>query len=624
MKIKCFKQIILSLLFSTLTIASSLNAQIDPFDVFKQEPQELNQDDQDQNKSATELIYEAYSLQREGRLLDARSKLLKAVKKDPNELKAHMALADYYMQNVGHFRLALKYIKRAEELFYKDYGKPPYSYYYSKIMHGEILGLLSSARLSLDDYNGALAALEEYEGYDYASYWVPASKAWILLKLNRVQDAIKVATEGIQKYPESFGAISNVLGILYSMNGQTKEALEILKLAIENEFTQGSQGNPATPLNNIGEIYNEIFQESKAENSWRRSVSLPDGCEHVLPSLNIGLLAIAQLRFAEAEQVLKDFEGCVAQYPLRNGEEHKALIQLARARIALHLGNAQKAIDELSTAASRQQWFGKIGTTIPDFKAAVYTSYALALRTRNAQYNYEKPATYLGYFEQKYQSLSNSIKANWYERKSRQLLVENLNFFEDLYVRRTDSFLEYPTLGHFLKTFRNKAISQKLIAEMEKDPRAQAKTYYNVYRAQIIGNTLSRQQALLELLKNLRAKEDALIIIQVEQELLWTYSQDSEEYRQLASRLFTKLAPALYNTGLPLPINTFNFDLNSQNILKRHGFLPYNESNLDQKISINENTITFQHLGRTTESVKFKDLDKGLNELVNRIFIKGS
>src|SRR3712207_9038468 len=49
--------------------------------------------------------------------------------------------------------------------------------------------------------------------------------------------------------------------------------------------------------------------------------------------LNLTLLYIDQLKFDSAAATIDGFQRCIAQYPLRNGEEHSALVSLARGRI---------------------------------------------------------------------------------------------------------------------------------------------------------------------------------------------------------------------------------------------------------------------------------------------------
>jgi tetratricopeptide (TPR) repeat protein len=231
----------------------------DPFDIFGFD--ELATTD-DKNKTADELVREASLLLATDRPLDARTKLLKAIKRDPNQYKAYYLLSGYYLVHVGHYRLALKYIRRAQELFEKENGPPPYTSHLLQLEHGNLLYYLSQCRLNLDNYRGSLDALDEYHKYGYRAEWYPGARSWVLMKLGRVQEAIKVAREGLLSGAEG-GRTLNMLGILLSMNDQPQESLEVFRQAIAYEFSQGTDGQPATPLNNAGEVYKELFDDVK-------------------------------------------------------------------------------------------------------------------------------------------------------------------------------------------------------------------------------------------------------------------------------------------------------------------------------------------------------------------------
>ena len=134
------------------TPGATSEAILDPFDPFEiPDLWDSMSSQKDDSKSADELLREAlYLLETEERLLDARTKLLKALKKDPQMWKTHYVLSGYYFSHVGHFRLSMKYIKRAEELFIEKHGPPPYRDESTQFEHSNILYYISQIRLSLD------------------------------------------------------------------------------------------------------------------------------------------------------------------------------------------------------------------------------------------------------------------------------------------------------------------------------------------------------------------------------------------------------------------------------------------------------------------------------------------
>lgn len=588
-----------------------------------------NQKDEDANKSAIELLYESISLQSEGRLLDSRSKLLKALKKDPREIRVLMSLGDYYLRHVGHFRIALKYIKSAQKILIEDYGKPPYFYSYTRALHGDILSLLSQARLNLDDYEGALIAIKDYKKNEYPGEWVSSSEAWILLKLNRIEEAIRIVEKDIKENPQNFGASSNVLGILYSMVGKRNEAIKILNESTDFEFAKGTYGNPSTPLNNVGEVYKEIFEEDKSEKSFLRATRLPDGCEHVLPSLNMAIIRISQTRFLEAEQSLKEFEECFAQFPLKNGEEHTALLQLARARIALHNGQVDYALKELKLATSRRQWFGKIGTSVDDFKAATYSTYSRALKIKNNQLSLTPNENIINYFKDLALIVENKIKAFWFARKARQVLAEDLNYFEDLYIRHTDSFLEYPTLGELLSGFRKSTLENRIKQELLRDDRKNAIKFYKSYLLIKDSKSLFKkdnlEQRFITLINSLREKKDSLLINELKIEQLKLYNYNEEKYWHLSQEIYEKIKALIYNSGLKLAINTSNLNQSEKNILNKSAFKVINSKDLIYKLGIirseNSISISFYKNSRLIFKLKGTTLKEVMPILLEKVFV---
>jgi tetratricopeptide (TPR) repeat protein len=537
----------------------------DPFE-FSDELQGLSEGittdaNADKDKSALELLLEARVLTMDKRLLDARTKLLRALEKDPTEYRAHVMLSAYYLTEVGHFRLALKYAKQAEALFYQKHGKPPYTTLEQQAFHGDLLNLISQVRLNLDDYPGALSALDEYAKWGYHSDSYAGSRAWILMKLGRVPEAIQVARLGYMSmtgYQER-GQLLNMLGILLSMDHQREESLKIFDEAIKFEFTMGELGQPATPLNNAGEVYKEIFQEDKAESSWLKATSLPDGCEHVLPSLNLALMYLEKLDLAAAKRTMDRFEQCIAQYPLRNGEEHRALVHLARGRIAFYTGDLDDAIEHFEGALSHQQWFGKIGTSVDDLRAGALISLAQAVAAKAHEV---ETTPHDGIFA-KIAAFKDvealRVRAWWVMRRARQILIEDLNNLEDIYVRNTDSLIEYPTFGDVLEGLPRGALKTRLESVQSDDGRSQARTYYAAWRAESEinrGDGEAGWKLANESLSDLRpGNVDDALKLHTTMIKLTQLTPGTPEYRQNAELAFRLNRPAFPRFGVPLPIN---------------------------------------------------------------------
>lgn len=572
------KRIILSavlILLTALAPAGRAAAQgLDPFDPFDLSAPTID-DSKDDEKSANQLMVEAQELFADQRLLDGRTKLLKALKKDPRDYRVHLMLAEYYSINVGHFRLSLKYIKEALRLFESEYGQPPYATDIVKRLHAQLLYVLSQARLDLDDYPGALAVLDQVESYHYNASWYPGSRAWVLMKLGRLDEAIRIARLGILAGAET-GRTLNMLGILLSMTGERAQSLTVFKEAINYELGMGSFGQPATPLNNSGEVYKEDFQDDQAETSFIRAIRMPDGCSHVLPSLNLAMLYLDRLNFQGAKRAMDDFESCIAQYPLKNGEEHRALVALIRGRIDAQTGNPESGVARLKSALENTQWFGKIGTNQNDLRAGATLSLAWALDAMASQ-----KAAEAGSVFKRLSSVPERIilaaQSWWLKRRARQTLMNDLSWFEDLEMRHTDSLLEYPRLGDALSGFPEKAATKKLEAQVKKDNRTGASPYYDIYLASIFAANGEMESALALIgnaLPRIRPKFDDALKLRALILRMGLIDQDSSQYAADAADVFELSRAELRNQGLPLPVAISGDDAAASGLLEMVGFRP--------------------------------------------------
>lgn len=428
------------------------------------------------------LIEEAQTLFAEQRPIDARAKLQQALQIAPKDYRVHLLLGAYYLSEVSHFQLAYKYLTNAEELFSKQYGSDIDGTLDFQMAneHAKLLYLLSEARLNLDDYKGALDTLDRF-GRLYWAPWYPGTKAWVLMKLKNIDEAIKVAQTGLMQNAD-LSKTYNILGILFSVINKRELALQAFAQALQEESLLGSSGYLATPLNNVGEVYREMFLDPQAEAAWTYSVSLPDGCEHILTSLNLAILYIDELRLFQAERILSDFEACFQNNStVRKDTEHRALIKLGRGKIELRKGNTDAAIDSLALALERQQWFGKIGTDENDLKFAALTSMAQALDAKAITLKDTFSDTWKGWFSKKIEITWYEIRAWWHNRQARIIALDKLNNFEDINIRNTDAMLEYPTLGRMMSRYTTSGLTAHITKTIQSDDRSFAHAYYHLY-----------------------------------------------------------------------------------------------------------------------------------------------
>jgi tetratricopeptide (TPR) repeat protein len=548
------------------TVPTGLYAQQDPLDPFSFSYEEDAVKDSD--KSAETLIREALMIM-EDQPLDARTKLLMALKKDPESVYAMMLLSSYYSRHVNHYRLAMKYVKKAQIAFEKQFGMPPYYSPMAKYLHSDILRQLSQLHLSLDKYEQALSELELQAEYGYEDPYYYSSKSWILFKMGKEEEAIAVAREGIAA-GVSIGANLNVLGILLSTTNRREESIKVFEQAIEYEKTLGSLGNPATPINNMGEVYREIFREDSAVNAWQRAMRLPDGCEHILPALNLFVVNLETWNLKNSKNALILFEQCIAKYPLRNGEEHQSLLKMAYARLHMYSGRVNEAVTTFEDAIENQQWFGQIGTNIEDLQAGLYSSLAQALEFK---INHLKTAAYESLW-QRAASLARiftlKIRTAWYNRKARLLLSEKLNNFEDAYVRHSDSMIDYPGLGIIFRELPL-SLTKKFIAALStRDDRSAASLYYQAYLGEALlakGNTAEARMILEKVSTDSRSEFDLAVKLRAKALLAGNLPYREQEYSKLTYSIFNSAPALIRNFGLKLPVQFVNISGNIKGYL---------------------------------------------------------
>ena len=418
-----------------------------------------------------------------GHSIDARNKLLRSTQLAPTDFRPQLLLGLYYLSEVGHFPLAEKYLVQAHTLFAASWGSELDGSIKAEAQqtNSRILGLLVEAKINLDQYEQALDILDRFN-QTYTADWFPSTKSWVLMKLKRIDEAIFSAQLGLTTSTD-LGRTLNMLGILFSLKGNTTLALQSFVEAIKFEQLLGGEGQLATPLNNLGEVYREQFSDRLAEAAWQVSLQYSSGCEHILTSLNAAILQIDELRLNQAARTLKDFESCYSRFPQRIDSEHKALLALGYGKVALRRGQTEEAIGFFQQALSRQQWFGKIGTDKNDVRLAALVGLGQAYLGQSRQVNKLLTQSLTEQAKNVLASQYLKIKGRWMMRQAQILALRQLDNFEDLHLRHTDSMLEYPTLGNVLETLPISDTQQRLDRLIAHDPRPEARSYYQLYQA---------------------------------------------------------------------------------------------------------------------------------------------
>jgi tetratricopeptide (TPR) repeat protein len=517
---------------------------------------------------AEKLLQEGISLYESGRGIDARAKFEQLLALRPNDYQPYFHLGQYYLADVGHFKLAYRYLKKARELFESTHtimGAEFINDFMLQNQYSLILYLVAESALNLDFYEESLAVLDEYEAL-YQSGWYPGQRAWVLMKLKRVEEAITVAKQGLLQGADP-KRTWNILGILLSISGQRELSIEAFSRAVDYEFTMRGNSQAATPLNNAGEVYRELFEDAFAESAWRTALRLPDGCEHVLPSINLSILYTDQLRIFQANQVLNDFEACYARRPERRDTEHRTILALARGKLKLFMNEPEEAISLLERSSSDQQWFGKIGTNENDVKFASWVTLAQAHTLQAEALLDSSTDSILSSLKNKALSYQHRFISWWLHRKAKLFSVKELNDFEDLTIRHTDTMITYPLLGSLIAHFDKTSIERRINRLIENDSREKAGSYYKHYLARNYFNNGKLNQArtlvndihtsFLPHEKLIQAENKTLYILSSLKDTYWWNKK--EKTLSLSSEIESlfRLSPVhlrWYNIALPIQL----------------------------------------------------------------------
>ncbi|MCC6934063.1 MAG: hypothetical protein IT292_12565 [Deltaproteobacteria bacterium] len=595
-----------------------------------------------------------------GHSIDARNKLLHSFTIAPADFRPHLLLGIYYLSEVNHFQLADKYIMRAHQLFAAAWGSELDDSIKAEahMMNSRILGLMAEAKVNLDEYDPALQIIKRFEA-TYEADWVATTKAWVLMKLKRIDEAIQTAQLGLMK-SHNLGHVLNILGILYSLRNNSSLALQTFREAIKYEKLLGKYGQISTPLNNIGEVYREIFLDREAEAIFAQSLAASIECEHILTSLNLAILQIDELRLIQAERTLKNFETCFARFPARADTEHRALLALGYGKIALRSGKPVEAMNYFQQALARKQWFGKIGTNQNDVKLAAmiglgqsYYGYGAVLKNKLTSGIANKLNDYL-------QGCYYQLKGYWRIREAQKLAFGQMDNFEDLYIRHSDAMIEYPSLGDLISSLPSASVKKRIEHLIDSETRERAKSYYQLFWATNLyshGDNQKSLDILQQIFGSFRQFDRLASAELLRYKIKIIEAADSsaqQEVQQIVAdkELLFSLSPAYFtyfNIRLPIVIK-LPVTSNSDNqliqgvtdlIFKYHFTTVKNGQNLRYSVEINDNQVSTDSPGIViifkentngkilasevvARSANNSEISQAVDNFVNKVFIHHS
>jgi tetratricopeptide (TPR) repeat protein len=205
-------------------------------------------------------VYECYSFLKAGDYKRAIEAGKKAVKKDSNNLYAHLCLGINYFE-VGELGLALEHLKKAESLtldkrdlmfIYTQIGK-----IYSKMgyLGDALLYYITSLKLAIELGDRSIQA------------GVLNNIAWIYQHINELDKALNYfeASLMLQTNEKVKASTYNNIALIYGEKGNYQKAIEYFQKAIEINERYGNYHEASRTKLNLGNTYREMKDYEKAE-----------------------------------------------------------------------------------------------------------------------------------------------------------------------------------------------------------------------------------------------------------------------------------------------------------------------------------------------------------------------
>jgi hypothetical protein len=154
--------------------------------------------------------------------------------------------------------------------------------------------------------------------------------------------------------------------------------------------------------------------------------------------------------------------------------------------------------------------------------------------------------------------------------------MEDLNEMEDLFVRHTDSMIDYPTFGEALSRVPRAALEARIANEEKRDRRPVSAVYYSLYRAESAAKAGRSREALSLLdsvIADARSQFDNALKLRAMLVKLGLFTESSPGYRSLALEIFRLSRPSLRNHGFKLPVDMSSLPAEVRSALSDSAFL---------------------------------------------------
>jgi hypothetical protein len=224
-------------------------------------------------------------------------------------------------------------------------------------------------------------------------------------------------------------------------------------------------------------------------------------------------------------------------------------------------------------------------------------SLAQALKASNARNRFLLHDGFVASLKATKQRAQNGSRAAWLFRRARQVLTENLKGIEDIFVRNTDSVLDYPRFGIALEGIPLSLIEKRITMERERDPRSRAIPYYRMYHADVLIGHGKRKRAIPlidQVLRDARTPADNALKLHARLRKLELTKAHSEAYQKLTTRIYAMAPAALRNAGFRLPVHHEIHDAGVRSMLSQTAFTLEDDINREFVVSY-KRTVDGKH-----------------------------
>ena len=232
------------------------------------------------------------------RYTDARTLAEAMLLENADSFEGHAVLGQAHLWGQEDLGLAEWHLTQARELIEDEFSDLK-SEDAPRSLHQQVLKGLRQVAFLSERYEDALALLDRYDAlYDP----LPAPRAWLLLKLQRFEQArqvVKAAQARMSETDPGQVALWDTLAQIAYEEGNLSEATQLYERACELELDTAEEPDPVY-WTNLGEAYRDQGDFSKAQESFESALEWPHPGSYAEPNKRLAYLHAAAGNFEQA------------------------------------------------------------------------------------------------------------------------------------------------------------------------------------------------------------------------------------------------------------------------------------------------------------------------------------